>query len=67
MENVKAVEVTMTRKYRQVNKVCPVCETPFTGSPLRIYCSRKCALRRGWERHGAEYAASRKAKREQAK
>jgi hypothetical protein len=62
-QRVKEVAVAFTRRYRQVEKTCPVCGGTFTGSPLRIYCNDRCAKRAGWQRHGEQYNATRKAKR----
>jgi hypothetical protein len=65
MEPTKEVRVSFTRRYRQVEKECPVCGARFTGSPLRIYCSSQCSKRAGWERHGEQYNANRRAKRKE--
>jgi hypothetical protein len=65
LEPIKEVPVAFTRRYQQVEKACPVCSTSFVGSPLRVYCSDRCAKRAGWQRNGDKYNATRKAKREQ--
>jgi hypothetical protein len=65
MEQSKEVPVAFTRRYRQVEKACSVCGTSFVGSPLRVYCSDRCAKRAGWERNREKYNATRKAKRGQ--
>lgn len=63
MQPTKDVEVRITRRYRQVEKVCPVCGEGFIGSPLRTYCSDRCSKRAGWERNSEKYNANRRAAR----
>jgi endogenous inhibitor of DNA gyrase (YacG/DUF329 family) len=63
MEPIKEVPVAFVRRYKLVAKQCPVCGSEFEGSPLRVYCTTRCAKIANWRRHNAEYNANRAQRR----
>ncbi len=57
--SIREVEVTLTRKVRQVENTCPVCQKRFWGSPFRTYCSTACKSKANYGRHAEAYRGAR--------
>ena len=50
----KEVEITVTRRLKLIEKVCPVCGKRFWGPKVRVYCTGRggvCANRANYLNH----------------
>ena len=63
----KVVSMQFVRRYTLTEHICPVCDTPFQGPKLRVYCSAECVRKAAWGRHGAEWNENRKQQRRKAR
>ncbi|HLV78946.1 MAG TPA: hypothetical protein VKT32_01655 [Chthonomonadaceae bacterium] len=57
--------VTITRRYKIVEHTCPVCQSVFTGTKKKTYCSEPCRRKAAWSRNGGKVNARRKIERRQ--
>lgn len=50
----REMEITVTRRIKLLEKVCPVCGKTFWGPKLRVYCTGRggvCANRANYRKH----------------
>lgn len=52
-------EVTVVRRFKMTEKICPVCGKKFQGTKKKTYCSIACQQKRNYERHAERYRKAR--------
>src|SRR3954449_5923410 len=52
----------LAARRRREERACVVCGTPFVGTVRARYCSRACAARADYERHGDQRRAAHRAR-----
>lgn len=53
----KEMEITVTRRVKLLEKVCPACGTTFWGPKVRVYCTGRggtCANRANYLKHAEQ-------------